>query len=417
MTPNRLTRAVRFLRFRPARYLANVRHTCTTLPVVGSQLRRLGRLTSIRSWSSRFAPDVICWTLDRIAADQNAERRRQDWARLVSSVAVALEDIMPPDQLNTDWPAPEPIQPVLRAMQHRRRYLYRSALRYGDAPQHVLDIWRRKDLPSGPVPVLLFVPGGAWVYGKRTLQGYALMSHLAEQGWLCVAIDHRAGPGHRWPRHVQDVRMAVEWVRANVDQFGGDPSFVAIAGASSGAHLAAVTALAHDDPDYGVESTGDTSVDAVVALYGRYDWEDMSTRQDKGLVQFLERIVVGKRMHHHPHVFRNASPIALVRPDAPPFLVVHGTADRFVPVERARAFVEKLQSTSRAPVCYLELPDARHCFDMTDGIRTGTAVTAIRLFLDEIRRTHRSAAQPGVSAADRLADGMSAVRCPGGYAV
>ena len=275
-------------------------------------------------------------------AGQNAELHRQDWASLVSGVTVALENIIPPEQLNTDWPAPDPIRPVLRAAQHRRRYLYRSALRYGDAPQHVLDIWRREDLPSGPAPVLVFVPGGAWVYGKRILQGYALMSHLAEQGWLCVAIDHRAGPGHRWPRHVQDVRMAVEWVRSNVDQFGGDPTFVAIAGASSGAHLAALSALAHDDPDYGVESTRDASVDAVIALYGRYDWEDMSTRRDKGVVQFLERIVVGKRMKHHPHVFRNASPIARVRPDAPPFLVVHGTADRFVPVERARAFVEKL---------------------------------------------------------------------------
>jgi acetyl esterase/lipase len=240
--------------------------------------------------------------------------------------------------------------------------------------------------------VLVFVPGGGWVYGKRILQGYALMSHLAEQGWLCVAIDHRAGPGHRWPRHVQDVKTAVAWVRANVDQFGGDPSFVAIAGASSGAHLAALSALTHDDPDYGVELTpdADASVDAVIALYGRYDWEDRSTRQDKGFVQFLEWIVVGKRMEHHPHVFKNASPIALVRPDAPPFLVVHGTADRFVPVERARAFVEKLQSTSRSPVGYLELPDARHGFDMTDGLRTGTAVTAIRLFLEEIRRTHQS---------------------------
>jgi acetyl esterase/lipase len=390
-TPSRLTRVVRYLRPRPLKCLAGLSHGCTSLPVIGGQLPRVSRLGSIPSWSYQHAPDVISWTLDRMPLLKSPEPEGEEWARLTSEVTVALESIMGSEQLNTDWPAPDPIQPVLRAAQHRRRYLYRSALRYGDAPQNVLDIWRRKDLPSGPGPVVVFVPGGAWVYGKRILQGYALMSHLADQGWLCVAIDHRAGPGQRWPRHVQDVRMAVEWVRANVDQFGGDPTFVAIAGASSGAHLAALSALAHDDPDYSVESTGDASVDAVIALYGRYDWEDVSTPTDKGVVQFLERIVVGKRVKHHPHVFRNASPIARVRPDAPPFLVVHGTADRFVPVERARAFVEKLRSTSRAPVCYLELPDARHCFDMTDGIRTGTAVTAIRLFLDEIRRTQQSA--------------------------
>ena len=143
----------------------------------------------------------------------------------------------------------------------------------------MLDIWRGKNLASGPAPVLIFVPGGAWIYGKRTLQGYALMSHLAQQGWLCAAIDYRAAPGHRWPRHVQDVMAAVAWVRANVNQFGGDPSFIAIAGTSAGAHLAALSALTQDDPDCAVESTpdADTSVDAVIAVYGRYDWESMAT--------------------------------------------------------------------------------------------------------------------------------------------
>ena len=89
---------------------------------------------------------------------------------------------------------------------------------------------------------MIFVPGGAWVHGSRIMQGYALMSHLAEQGWVCLSIDYRVSPSNRWPRHMTDVKAAIAWARANVDRFGGDRDFVAIAGCSAGGHLAALAA-------------------------------------------------------------------------------------------------------------------------------------------------------------------------------
>ena len=81
---------------------------------------------------------------------------------------------------------------------------------------------------------MIFVPGGAWLHGTRALQGYALMAHLAAQGWVCLSIGYRVSPHHRWPRHINDVKAAVAWARANVDRFGGDRDFVTIAGTSAG---------------------------------------------------------------------------------------------------------------------------------------------------------------------------------------
>ncbi len=77
-----------------------------------------------------------------------------------------------------------------------------------------------------------------------------------------------------------------------------------------------------------------------------------------------------------------------MRADAPPFLVVHGSADTVIPVAQARAFVERLRAASRSTVGYLELPGAHHGFDMIDGSRTGSAATVIGLFLNEIHRRH-----------------------------
>jgi acetyl esterase/lipase len=152
--------------------------------------------------------------------------------------------------------------------------------------------------------------------------------------------------------------------------------------------LSALAGLTGNDPDMQTElpAGSDTSVEAVVGIYGRYDWEDRSTVERDRFVDFLERVVVKRRIDRHPEVFRNASPIARIHPEAPPFLVIHGSNDTVIPVAQARSFVERLRSISRSVVSYVELPGAGHGFDLTDGARTGAMATAVGLFLGQIHR-------------------------------
>ncbi len=365
-----------------------------SLPVVGRHLQPLGGVTAMGVWGARVLPEFMSaaaksWLTPGIAEIRRAER---DKTQAVSHAA--LRGIVAGKDLDIEWPAPDPTPPLWRALRHRR-YLHRTSVRYGEHPVQLLDVWRRKDLPVRPAPVLIFVPGGAWVHGSRTLQGYALMSHLAELGWVCLSIQYRVAPHHRWPAHITDVKTAVAWARANVDKFGGDRNFIAVAGCSAGGHLSALAGLTGNDPEMQTDLavSSDTSVDAVVGIYGRYDWEDRSTVERVRFVDFLERVVVKHRIDRHPEVFRQASPIARVNPEAPPFLVIHGSNDRVIPVEQARAFVERLRSVSRSVVSYIELPGAGHGFDLHDGARTGAMATAIGLFLNHVHRNRMIAAK------------------------
>lgn len=382
------------LRARPGDYLLALSVAGASLPVVGKHLEPLGSVTAMGVWGARHAPEFMSARAREWFTPGINEVRRRDRASTNEVSAAALRGIVSAADLEVEWPAPERTPPVWGALRHRR-YLHRRGVHYGNSPAQLLDVWRRNDLPAHPAPVLLFVPGGAWIHGSRTMQGYALLSRMAEQGWVCLSIDYRVAPLHRWPRHIQDVKAAIAWARANVDKFGGDRNFVAVAGCSAGGHLSALAALTADDPDYHGElpEGSDTSVDAAVGIYGRYDWEDRSTPERERFVDFLERVVVKRAIARHPHVFRNASPIARVHQDAPPFLVIHGSRDSVIPVGQARTFVERLRAVSRSLVAYVELPGAGHGFDLLDGARTGPTTHAISLFLNQVHRTRKQFAK------------------------
>jgi acetyl esterase/lipase len=381
------TRAKWLLRAGPADYVMAMSVASASIPVIGKHLEPLGGMTAMGVWGYRHMPDFLGATAKSWLSPGNAEVRKAERDATHAVADAALRGVVRAEDLDIQWPAPEGAPPLWKLWQQRRN-VYRSSVRYGSNPSQLLDVWRRKDLPAEPAPVLIFVPGGAWIHGSRMLQGYALMSHLAELGWVCLSIDYRVAPHHLWPAHITDVKTAIAWARANVDKFGGDRNFVAVAGSSAGGHLAALAGLTINDKEMQAElpEGSDTSVDAVVGIYGRYDWEDRSTAERVRFMDFLERVVVKHRTSRHPEIFRKASPIARVHPKAPPFLVVHGTGDTVIPVAQARGFVERLRAVSHSVVSYVELPGAGHAFDMIDGARTGSMATAIGLFLNQIHR-------------------------------
>ena len=375
----------------PSDHLLALSVASASLPIIGKHLEPLGALTAAGIWGARHAPEMLEASVRSLFTpkDPGAAELKQQERDCTNAVSeAALRGVVSAKDLDgLEWPQAERTPPFWKAREHRRS-VHRTSVRYGPRPTQLMDVWRRDDLPAEPAPVLLFIPGGAWVHGSRLLQGYALMSHLAEKGWVCLSIDYRVAPHNPWPAHISDVKTAIAWARANVDKFGGDRNFVAIAGTSAGGHLAALAGLTANDPELQGElpEGSDTSVDAVVGIYGRYDWEDKSTVERVRFVDFLERVVVRRKIAKHPDVFHKASPIARVHAEAPPFLVVHGTGDSVIPVAQARSFVDRLKAVSRSVVSYVELPGAGHGFDMTDGARTGSASTAIALFLNHIHR-------------------------------
>jgi acetyl esterase/lipase len=279
----------------------------------------------------------------------------------------------------------------------RRRYVEKTnTIQYGPHRRvNRADIWRRSDLPrDGKAPVVLQVPGGAWAIGMRRPQAYPLLAHLAERGWICVSIDYRVSPRHTWPDHIVDVKRALAWIRENIADYGGDPDFVAITGGSAGGHLCSLAALTADDPQWqpGFEHA-DTSVAAAVPIYGRYDWFTVKGSGRKEFIAFLQKFVVKKRFAEHKQVYLDASSIRRVRPDAPPFFILHGQDDSIIPVHEGREFAEALRDVSTSAVVYAEIPHAQHAFDFYYGSPRGHyTAQAVEEFLSWVHATRKVSA-------------------------
>jgi len=76
-----------------------------------------------------------------------------------------------------------------------------------------------------------------------------------------------------------------------------------------------------------------------------------------------------------------------VRPDAPPFFILHGTHDSLASAAEARLFADRLRSVSQHPVVYAELPGAQHAWDLFRSVRAMESVQAVTRLLEWVRAT------------------------------
>ncbi|MFZ1162046.1 alpha/beta hydrolase fold domain-containing protein [Mycobacterium sp.] len=341
--------------------------------------------------SSEFPPHVVTGHALSGVTPLSVGRVATGWAaqRADRILTAALAETFGPDYQDK---AAHPVERaacsgrvgLLNAAGHRRRYAAQTSdIVYGPDPRdNMLDIWRHPDVKAGDrTPVVLQIPGGAWTVNGRRPQAYPLMGRLVEQGWMCVSIDYSKSPRKSWPAHIIDVKRALAWVRENIADYGGDPDFIAVTGGSAGGHLASLVALTANDRRLqpGFEKV-DTTVQAAAPFYGVYDLTDIE-KMNEMMLPFLELFVMKARYADQPELFELASPVTHVHRGAPPFFVLHGENDSVIPSVQAQAFCGALRDAGAPTVCYAELPNAHHAFDLFSTVRSRFAADAVADFL------------------------------------
>lgn len=115
----------------------------------------------------------------------------------------------------------------------------------GRAGDLTLNIWRPRDVKE-KVPVMVWIPGGAWIREDATESVYD-GSVFAKKGVMVVTVNYRVGvdgfmhfANRPDNRGIADQVAALKWVQRNIANFGGDPGRVTLFGQSAGAGSVAI---------------------------------------------------------------------------------------------------------------------------------------------------------------------------------
>jgi acetyl esterase/lipase len=236
-----------------------------------------------------------------------------------------------------------------------RELLYRTVLGYRPL---ALDL----HVPASPAdpPLVVYVHGGAFRRGHRSslspvLADADLFGWLPRQGFAVASVDYRLSGEAPWPACVEDVVTALDWLRDNAAGLGVDTTRVAVWGESAGGYLAVMAGL-----------TSETRVRGIVDWYGPTDFGTMAAQGAPWTDEpdSPESQLLGAPVQSVPELARRASPCTRVTAASPPLLIMHGTADQFVPFGQARQLAQAYRAAG-AQVELIAVPGGAHLFTGT----------------------------------------------------
>jgi acetyl esterase/lipase len=260
----------------------------------------------------------------------------------------------------------------------------------------------------GGFPVLVFVHGGGWSAGhSRQSAAFgdwpAVLASMASRGYVVASLNYRLSGEASAPAAIHDVKNAVRWLRDHAARYRIDAERIGVFGGSAGGQLAAllgtscgVASLAaprYADQNGMASPTGPAASDcvqSVVTWYGIFDFSSMLPANQKTAAHIYLGCEPGNCSQAQ---IEAQSAITHVDRSDPPFLLIHGEADRTVPVAQSRDFAAALRRAG-GRVELLVIPGVDHSFIGADAASTASANTlALRKTIEFFDATLRASSR------------------------
>ena len=211
-----------------------------------------------------------------------------------------------------------------------------------------------------PLPFYLDIHGGGWWMGNGYLMHDRMRVLASAVPAIVVSVDYRLAPEHPYPAALEDCEAVLRWIATEGGALGGDPSRIAIGGASAGGNLAAALVLKMRDEGGPAIASQYLAVPAT-DLSGTREWRSYEEAYEgyvltvAGIEQMIDAYVPEPRLRMEPYV----SPLLEGRLEGlPPTLVVTALFDPLR--DQGEAYARRLEAAG-VPVT-LHREDALHGF-------------------------------------------------------
>ena len=241
----------------------------------------------------------------------------------------------------------------------------KSEIIYGRKDGMALTMLKLSPLNHAKGKALISIVSGNWISNYNMSNSF--MRHsitYVNSGYTIFLVMHGSQPRYTITDEIEDIKRAVRFIRYNAKTYEIDPDHIGITGASSGGHLALMTALGDENINAGAKDPIDrisSRVQAAAVFYPPVDflnWGGLNTGLQR---QMLIRARVAaafdfKQINDTTGLYesirndetnlktaREISPIYSVSPDDPPVLIAHGDSDPIVPIQQSRSIIQKLK--------------------------------------------------------------------------
>lgn len=260
----------------------------------------------------------------------------------------------------------------------------RKDIEYGRADGEPLLLDAHVPSGKGPFPVAILVHGGGWSSGDKGGSNHPgdgadvspWFSLFSGANYTWFSINYRLAPKHRWPADIDDLDTAIHWVIAHAAEYNGDPHRIVLVGHSAGGHLVMFAA------------TQPGMAEQVRAVVGFAPVTDLVADSERrgGLSASLQWLFgVPKEITDDSRaMLRDASPIAHVHPGMPPILIVHGDADRTVPIQQSIDFIAAVKK-ARVPAKLVVRHGAPHSLVAGEKIDTSYRQAVLDWLADTLK--------------------------------